>query len=96
MKTSVKTSITLLVLAASLQGCMDSTIERVTYTANVPVYMSFTEFRSSFDVTEPVEISQPGKIYFKDNYLFVNEIQKGVHVINNADPANPKKLHSTA
>lgn len=92
MKTSVKALLTLLVMAASLPGCMDSTIERVTYTANVPVYMSFTEFRSSFEVTEPVEITQPGKIYFKDNYLFVNELQKGVHVINNADPANPKKV----
>ncbi len=92
MKTLIRSSITLLVLAASLTGCMDKTVERITYTANVPVYMPFGEFRSSFSKSDPIEISQPGKIYFKDNYLFVNEIGKGIHVIDNSDPANPQKV----
>jgi hypothetical protein len=91
MKTLIKTSITILVLAASLPGCMDKTVERISYEANVPVYMSFTDFRSSFTISEPTEISTPGKIYFKDDYLFVNEVGKGIHVINNSNPANPQK-----
>ncbi|HOK25331.1 MAG TPA: hypothetical protein P5320_11455 [Bacteroidales bacterium] len=92
MKTSLRNLITLMILATSLSGCMDKTIERVTYTVNVPVYMSYSEFRSSFKTSEPKEISQPGKIYFKDNFLFVNELQKGIHVIDNSDPAHPKKV----
>jgi len=92
MKTIIKTSIVLLVLAASLSGCMDKTVERVTYKANVPVYMPFTEFRNSFSKGEATEITNPGKIYFKDNYLFVNEVGKGIHVIDNSDPANPQKV----
>jgi hypothetical protein len=92
MKTTIRTSITFLILAASLPGCMDKTVERITYTANVPVYMSFNDFRSSFDKSEPIEISQPGKIYFKDDYLFVNEVGKGIHVIDNSDPSNPEKI----
>ncbi len=92
MKTFIRTSITLLVLAASMSGCKDKTVERITYEANVPVYMSFTDFRSSFTISEPTEISTPGKIYFKDDYLFVNEVGKGLHVINNANPANPQKI----
>lgn len=87
----MKTSIVLLVLTASLSGCMDRTMERITYKANVPVYMEFNEFRNSFHKSEAKEISFPGKIYFKDNYLFVNETGKGIHVIDNADPANPRK-----
>jgi len=55
----------------------------------VPVYKSFDEFRASFKSTPPQVIQQPGKIYFKDNYIFLNEINKGVHIINNADPSNP-------
>ena len=92
MKNLIKASITLLVLAASLTGCMDRTVERITYTANVPVYMAFSDFRTSFEKSEPVEITQPGKIYFKDGYLFVNEYGKGIHVIDNSDPANPEKI----
>jgi len=92
MKNLIKASITLLVLAASLTGCMDRTVERITYTANVPVYMAFSDFRTSFEKSGPVEIRQPGKIYFKDGYLFVNEYGKGIHVIDNSDPANPEKL----
>ncbi len=92
MKTLIKTSLVFLVLAASLSGCKDNTGEKVTYQANVPVYMGFNEFRSSFSITEPREISFPGKIYFKDNFLFVNEIGKGIHVIDNSNPANPRKV----
>lgn len=92
MKTTIKGFFTIALLAASLSACNEKTVEKITYTANVPVYMSFNEFRSSFSKSDPVEISTPGKIYFKDNYLFVNETGKGIHVIDNANPANPKKV----
>jgi len=91
MKTSVRLSLTVLILTAFLSSCSDKTVERITYEANVPVYLSFNEFRTSFAKSDPVEISRPGKIYFKDNYLFVNEVGKGIHVIDNSDPANPVK-----
>lgn len=91
MKLFLKSLLSLLILAASLSGCMDKTVERITYEANVPVYMEFADFRSSFSKSDPIEISQPGKIYFKDDYLFVNEVGKGIHVIDNSDPSNPQK-----
>ena len=34
----------------------------------------------------------PGKIYIYNNYLFVNEKGKGIHVINNANPSAPNKF----
>jgi len=92
MKNTVKTSILLFVLAATLSSCNDKTIERITYTANVPVYMPLSEFRTSFHKSDTIEIAHPGKIYFKDDYLFVNEYSKGIHVIDNSDPFNPKKI----
>lgn len=92
MKNHVKTSVLFLILATALSGCMDRTVERITYTANVPVYMPFSEFRSSFRKSDTVEIKQPGKIYFKDGYLFVNEYGKGIHVIDNSDPTRPEKI----
>lgn len=92
MKTPIKIALLLFVIAASLTGCMDNTVEKITYTANVPVYMPFNEFRSSFAKGDTCEITIPGKIYFKDGYLFVNEYGKGIHVIDNSDPANPEKI----
>ena len=32
---------------------------------------------------------KPGKIYFKDQYMYINEYQKGIHVVDLSDPANP-------
>lgn len=92
MKNAVKTTLLLFVLAAALSSCKDKTIERITYTANVPVYMPFSEFRTSFQKSDTTEIAHPGKIYFKDDYLFVNEYGKGIHVIDNSDPTNPEKI----
>jgi hypothetical protein len=92
MTTPVRTTFVLLLMAASFAGCVEKSVEKITYTANVPVYMSFSEFRSSFNKAEPAVINHPGKIYFKDNYLFVNETGKGIHVIDNSDPANPEKI----
>jgi hypothetical protein len=92
MKDLLKTATIFLVLAASMTSCHDRTIELISYEANVPVYMPFNEFRSSFEKSEPIDISHPGKIYFKDGYLFVNEYGKGIHVIDNSNPAEPEKI----
>ncbi|MBN1990895.1 MAG: hypothetical protein JW783_15945 [Bacteroidales bacterium] len=82
----------LIIAAIGIASCTDTTTETITYNANVPVYMSYNEFRSSFKVSEPQEMVTPGKIYFKDNYLFVNEREKGIHVIDNSNPASPIKI----
>ncbi len=34
-------------------------------------------------------IVNAGKIYVKDNYIYINEIDEGIHVIDNTDPAHP-------
>jgi hypothetical protein len=92
MKTIIRSAAFLFVMMAALTACQDRTTELITYEANVPVYMPFDEFRASFLKSAPIEISHPGKMYFKDGYLFVNEYGKGIHVIDNSNPANPKKV----
>ncbi|HAH23334.1 MAG TPA: hypothetical protein DCL77_06195 [Prolixibacteraceae bacterium] len=52
--------------------------------------MSYEELRSAVKMTEPREMNNPGKIYFKDQYIFINELLKGVHVIDVSDPSNPQ------
>lgn len=92
MKNLLKSVTLLIVMMAALTACNDRTTEFITYEANVPVYMAFDEFRASFEKSAPIEISYPGKMYFKDGYLFVNEYGKGIHIIDNSDPANPEKV----
>lgn len=92
MKTTIKSAAFMLVMMAAITACNDKTINTITYEANVPVYMSFDDFRTSFQKSEPVEISHPGKMYFKDDYLFINEYGKGIHVIDNSDPSNPDEV----
>lgn len=71
-------------------SCSDKIEE--TFKVNTPEYMSYDNLRSSFSLKSGEIIQRPGKIYFKDNFIFVNEYQKGIHVIDNADPANPQNI----
>ena len=80
----------LLPLAFSL-SCKDEITETVTYKTQVPVYLSVSSIRAqSITVTAPQPVSEPGKIYIYGNYLFVNEQNKGIHIIDNSNPALPR------
>jgi len=62
----------------------DKCEQTVTYKKFVPVYMSLAELRSAVKSEPAQALKKPGKIYMKDNYIFVNEIDKGIHVIDNS------------
>lgn len=38
------------------------------------------------------EICQPGKIYVYGPYLLINELHKGIHIVDNSDPSAPENL----
>jgi hypothetical protein len=54
--------------------------------------VSKTEFKNGVDVIAPMPIEESGKIYAYKNYIFVNDKYRGVHVIDNSDPSDPKKV----
>jgi hypothetical protein len=56
-----------------------------------PIYATSTEL-INVRTTEAQALSDPGKIYLLDPYIFVNERGKGVHIIDNSDPKNPDNL----
>ncbi len=80
----------ILILLAGFNSCMDEYTE--VFTANSPVYMSWDELRSSVKLSGARDLVNPGKIYFKDGYIFINEELKGIHIINNQNPANPQNI----
>lgn len=75
---------------AALASCNDVIYENDL--RNVPVYMSYAELRSAVVKTSPVPLQNPGKIYFKDGYIFINEEMKGIHIIDNQNPQEPVKV----
>lgn len=77
----------------AMSGCIqDKCQQEMIYLQYDPVYMTFEELRASGKTEAAREIEQPGKLYYKDGYIFVNEVKKGIHVIDNHDPANPQNI----
>lgn len=88
----MKTTIRLFAFIAAvvaMSSCMDTYTE--VFTANSPIYMSYEDLREAVKKSAARDLEKPGKIYFKDNYLFVVEELKGIHIINNTTPSNPQK-----
>jgi hypothetical protein len=52
-----------------------------------PVYT--TAENMAIAIQDPQGVQAPGKIYEYGQYLFVNEITKGIHVYDNSDPSDP-------
>lgn len=82
------------ILVSALAGCTkkkcsDYTIQTKWYTT---ILMSTQDYWSSIKSEAPKEIGRAGKIYIKDQYIFVSEPYKGIHIIDNSNPEAPKPL----
>lgn len=76
-----------------LQGCVkDNCDQTLTYTFFRPVYKTKEAVRANIKSNAPRQVERPGKLYMRGSYIFLNEIDKGIHVIDNANPANPRNV----
>jgi hypothetical protein len=71
-----------------LQSCLKDKLTK-TYTVYEPVYRTKAEVLADIKSDAPEKITTPGKIYQFANYIFLNEINRGVHVIDNTNPSAP-------
>ena len=62
------------------------------YNVAVPIVKPIEEFRAMVKISEPRAITEAGKIYTYGDYVFINDDQKGVHIIDNTDHRNPVKI----
>ncbi len=80
-------------MLAFLSGCLrDDCSSTRTYIRFDPIYKSLAEVRVDITAGAAREMRHPGKIYAFGAYLFINEKQEGIHVVDNSDPANPRKI----
>ncbi len=59
--------------------------------AYTPVLMKRTDLPASVFFQQEREFINPGKIYLYGNFIFIADLFKGIHVIDNSDPENPWK-----
>jgi hypothetical protein len=84
----MKKTLIIVMVGIMLVSCQDKIMEH--YKILEPIYMSYTDLRKPIvSVDSLKELQNPGKIYFWNNYIFVSEQGKGIHVIDNSDPSKP-------
>ena len=80
----------LALFAFLFQGCVkDQCKSTYRYTYYEPVYKTTAEVRANIRSNAPRNIEHPGKIYVRGNFIFLNETDRGIHVIDNTNPSNP-------
>lgn len=73
-------------------SCTDDCETTRTYRTTVPFVLSVQEIREGIAAQAPQELNNLGKIYVKDNYIFINELKKGLHIIDNSNPQKPENI----
>jgi len=63
-----------------------------TYQIRTPVFETLTKFRQSIKSGAAATIAGTGKIVVAGKYIFLSETGKGIHVIDNSNPAQPKNI----
>jgi len=76
------------ILISILAGCVKDTGMKKTRIFT-PVFKTAENVRAAIKSDKAEDIVHPGKIYVLGNYIFINEIGRGVHIIDNANPASP-------
>ncbi|MEO1653004.1 MAG: hypothetical protein AAFU64_05630, partial [Bacteroidota bacterium] len=78
----------LIVILLNACNCQSTT----SYKTLLPVYADLDELRQSVKSSLSRPLKNPGKIYYKDGFVFINEIKEGIHIVDNRDPRNPRKV----
>lgn len=73
-----------------LFGCTDQCKETRTFRRFTPQTFTAAQLRQGVGSEAPRTLQNPGKIYTKDGFLFINEVKEGLHIIDNRNPASPR------
>lgn len=79
------------VLPLLFSGCLKDEC-RNRYTIYRPVFKSLSQVRAAMRFEAPRPVAKPGKLYLYGKYLLLNDVGRGIHVFDNANPAAPRKL----
>src|SRR5580765_5476223 len=83
--------IAIIFVSSLFASCFKDTCKSIR-TLYYPVFKTLTEVRTDMKSLAPTSLENTGKIYIYGHYIFLNEISKGIHIIDNRDPSHPKNL----
>jgi len=81
----------ILLLIIIFPGCLKDKVTH-TYTLNVPILKSLSAVRADMKTAPATSLTSVGKIYIQGNYIFMNEKEKGIHIIDNSNPSSPHNI----
>ncbi len=70
----------------------DDCAETTTFIQIEPQFVSLEEIRAEPQMETARELVSPGKMYFYNNFIFINEFKEGIHIIDNDNPASPQNI----
>ena len=76
---------------AWLTGCTKDTVTE-SYSFFKPVYKTKAEVWTNAKSGPAVSVANPGKLFVKGNFVFLNELDKGVHIIDFSNPSLPRNI----
>jgi hypothetical protein len=92
--TLILKAISVFVVILSFSGCSkDNEKDSMTkITLRYPIYETRANVLANIKSSEPRQMESPGKIFIYGKYLFINEIDKGVHIFDNSDARKPRPV----
>lgn len=76
--------------ALSMQSCLKDDCEATReYALFQPIYKQADEFRVPIISETPRTLENPGKLYYYNQHILINEVNEGIHIIDNSNPENP-------
>src|SRR5206468_12444506 len=78
-----------------LSACSKDSNAKKTETYTIytnPVYKNKTDVLASINGVSSTAIAHAGKLYIKDKFIFLNDVNKGIHIIDNSNPSHPVQI----
>jgi hypothetical protein len=80
-------------LPVAFTACVkDSCKKQFRYTYYKPVYKTRDEVVANVKSNGAQAVKNAGKLFLFGNYIFLNEVDKGIHVIDNSNPSSPQNI----
>lgn len=88
MKKSPIAFLLLVFLPLLFSSCLKDNLTK-TYKIMRPVLKDKAEVLSSIRTGTAADVKSPGKMFLLGRYIFLNEVNKGVHIFDNSNPSAP-------
>ena len=92
IKISLKLIFSLLFIVSFFNSCQDECYYYQEVTEYHEILENLDTVKNSFSVVNDFAIKKPGNIYTYNQYLFVEEKNLGIHILDNSNPASPIPL----